>query len=119
MPFRSLCQRLLVFTLPINTISTRYTYWLIDDSKAASGLCPVRRRQAASLHFGCVQNTTAPVGLLNPSQSRKGFPALLTVLNKIGYQPSVNQLFPATVKPPVSEVNGGVKSLLSSNLGLA
>ncbi|HHA2309672.1 TPA: hypothetical protein ACOEHL_002080, partial [Enterobacter hormaechei subsp. xiangfangensis] len=42
-------------------------------------------------------------------QSRKGFPDLFTVLNKIGYQPSVNQLFPATVKPPVSEVNGGVK----------
>ena len=34
---------------------------------------------------------------------------MLTVLNKIGYQPSVNQLFPATVKPPVSEVNGDVK----------
>jgi hypothetical protein len=33
---------------------------------------------------------------------------LLTVLNKIGYQLSVNQLFPATAKPPVSEVNGGV-----------
>lgn len=30
------------------------------------------------------------------------------VLNKIGYQPSVNQLFPAIAKPPVSEVNGGV-----------
>lgn len=34
---------------------------------------------------------------------------MLTVLNKIGYQPSVNQLFPATVKPPASEVNGNVK----------
>lgn len=34
---------------------------------------------------------------------------MLTVLNKIVYQPSVNQLFPATAKPPVSEVNGGVK----------
>lgn len=34
---------------------------------------------------------------------------MLTVLNKIVYQPYVNQLFPATAKPPVSEVNGGVK----------
>lgn len=33
---------------------------------------------------------------------------MLTVLNKIGYQPSVNQLFPAIAKPPVSEFNGGV-----------
>ncbi|MCQ4443319.1 hypothetical protein NOX22_01690 [Enterobacter cloacae] len=55
-----------------------------------------------------MQNSTAPVGLLNRSQSWKKFQALLTVLNKIGYQLSTNQLFPATATPPVSEVNGGV-----------
>ncbi|MCL5592624.1 hypothetical protein, partial [Enterobacter roggenkampii] len=44
-----------------------------------------------------VKNTTAPVGLLNPSQSRKGFPALFTVLNKIGYERSFNQLTPTDI----------------------
>ncbi|KUH31250.1 hypothetical protein ARC98_03350 [Escherichia coli] len=43
-----------------------------------------------------VKNTTAPVGLLNPSQFRKGFPALFTVLNNIGYeysQPTDSNLY--------------------------
>jgi len=66
-----------------------------------------------------VQNTTAPVGLLNPSQSRKRFPALLTVLDQVGYQPSFNQLFPATAKPPVSEANGGIPAEQQFRSGIA
>lgn len=68
----------------------------------------VRSGEAKQHRFSGVQNTTAPVGLLNPSQSRKGFPALLMVLNKIGYKHFLNQLSPATAKTPVSDANDSV-----------
>lgn len=77
LPFRSQCQLLLVFTLPINTISSRYTCWWIDHSKAASGLCPVRSRQAASFHILCLQNTTALAALAHPLIITERIPALV------------------------------------------
>lgn len=68
----------------------------------------VRSGEDKQHRFWYVQNTTAPVGLLNPSQSRKGFPALFSVRNKSCYEHSFNQRSPATAKPPVSDVNDGV-----------